>query len=133
MIKLQCVCGHTLNLPDRRGGQKIRCKRCEKVMRVPLGSSSSSGVVKAERSESDPELLIAGSRPCPQCGQMYPPTVVVCVTCGINVDSGAMLYVSMEEGPPPPGVRPAAQLDEERPASGGWLGRLVRRLTGRGG
>ncbi len=136
MIKLQCRCGHTLNLPDHLAGQSIRCKRCEKVMTVPRarapaappGGAQAPGAVTGQ----DPSLLIAGSRPCPGCGQVYPPTVAVCVKCGVNVVSGAMLYVSLEDaGPRPephPGERPAAQLPEAEERPVGWLRRLLTRL-----
>ncbi len=98
MIKLQCVCGHQLNLPDQLGGKKIRCKHCNKILKVP---DAAGGTPARAMPTSDPLLHVLGSRPCPGCGKIYPPTVVVCVDCGVNVDSGAMLYASLEETPRP--------------------------------
>jgi hypothetical protein len=132
LIKLQCVCGHTLNLPEKLEGQKIRCKRCEKVMRVPSAGAATAASAGAPHgpgpSDSDPSLQIAGSRPCPGCGKLYPPSVRVCVACGVNVESGAQLYVSMEEVPLPPGLRPAALLDEAPAPPASWWRRLLARL-----
>jgi hypothetical protein len=96
VIKLQCRCGHTLSLPDKLAGQKIRCKRCNKIMRVPPPST-------ADRMPADPQgelgrsMMVQGSRNCPGCGKIYPPAIRVCTECGLNVDTGAQLYVSLDE------------------------------------
>ena len=131
MIKLQCGCGHTLSLPDHLGGQKIRCKRCQKVMRVPSGRFDALPAPPPAQGPSDPAFLVQGSRGCPGCGRLYPPAVVVCVDCGLNVDSGAMLYASLEDqvapGPRADGTDPAGE-DEGHGAARTWFGRLLARL-----
>ena len=115
MIKLQCTCGTTLNLPDSLVGKQVRCKRCNKVLTI-RGSSPDAAVdlSASQRRKLDAELTVQGSRPCPGCGALYPPSVVICVACGLNVDSGAMLYASLDDtkanpfaatgGAPPPGA-----------------------------
>lgn len=129
MIKLQCVCGHKLNLPDHLANQKIRCKQCGKVMRVPDGMTASGRRRAAPGiADVDPSLRIAGSRPCPGCGEVYPPGVVVCVACGLNVDNGAMLYVSGEDQVVPPTL-PEAPVPAGVEVS--WWRRLVSKLLGR--
>lgn len=118
MIKLQCTCGNVLNLPDSLVGKQVRCKRCNKVLTVRGGSSADAGagvdLSASQRRRVDDELMVQGSRPCPGCGVLYPPAVVICVACGLNVDSGAMLYASLDDtkanpfaatgGPPAPGA-----------------------------
>lgn len=96
MIKLQCRCGHTLSLPDTLAGQKIRCKRCNKIMRVPPPSHADLRTAPPA-SDLGQSVLVQGSRHCPGCGAIYPPTITVCTGCGVNVDTGAQLYVSLEQ------------------------------------
>lgn len=124
MIKLQCKCGHNLELPDKLAGQKIRCKLCQKVMRVPRPRTG-----PRQHDDSDPELLVAGSRPCPGCGKMFPPTVVICTACGVNVETGAMLYASIEEQPAPGEMRAPRESDLEEPEEPpGFFTRLLKKL-----
>jgi hypothetical protein len=98
VIKLQCTCGQTLNLPDSVVGKQVRCKRCNKVLTI-RGSSPDAAVdlSASQRRRLDAELTVQGSRACPGCGVLYPPAVVICVACGLNVDSGAMLYASLDD------------------------------------
>ena len=126
MIKLQCVCKHVLKLPDKLAGAKVRCKHCEKILKVPQTPSPTG---KYERVDTNAELLVVGSRPCPGCGQPYPRTVVVCVTCGLNVDTGAQLYVSLDQTPQPRfGPDGALLASTEEEAKPGFFARLLRKL-----
>lgn len=122
MIKLQCTCRRMLKLPDELGGQKIRCKHCQKVLKVP---ETGTRVFSDEPAEEDDtsELLVAGSRVCPGCGQTFPPTIVVCTSCGLNLDTGAMLYASLEEQRAPQMSQPSEAEPEQ-----GWFGRMLSRL-----
>lgn len=125
MIKLQCACGHTLQLPERLVGQKIRCKQCGKVMRVPGAGGAPAGPAAPQEPVDDSRLLVQGSRACPGCGRAYPPTAVICVDCGLNIDTGAMLYASLEEGPGRPPLAQGGGQPAPAPAS------LWRRILGR--
>ena len=76
--------------------------------------------------------MVAGSRACPGCGKFYPPSTVVCVDCGINVDSGAMLYASLEDQPAPGEMRAPRESElgevEEDEAPPGFFKRLLKKL-----
>ena len=116
-IKLQCPCGQTLQLPDTLVGKQVRCKRCNKVLTVRQStvdardalSESQRGRLARADSGLDKALMVQGSRPCPGCGALYPPAVVVCVGCGLNVDSGAMLYASLDDTSGSPAAKAASQ------------------------
>ncbi|MCO5168604.1 MAG: hypothetical protein M9894_19870 [Planctomycetes bacterium] len=132
MIKLQCPCGHLLNLPDTLDGKQVRCKRCNKVLKVRAGAGSSSEaqqLTESQRLRLEKEFVVQGSRPCPGCGKMYPPTIVVCVACGLNVDSGAMLYASLEEQQ---AAAASGAPEDRRPAAAGSLWQRVLRSLGLG-
>jgi hypothetical protein len=95
VIKLQCVCGHLLTLPDELAGKQVRCKRCNKVLKV-RAASDEGAVTASGRRKVDSALTVQGTRPCPGCAKPYPPAIVVCTDCGLNIDSGAMLYASLD-------------------------------------
>ena len=65
-------------------------------MRVPPPSQADRRAAPPE-SDLGQSVLVQGSRHCPGCGKIYPPTISVCTACGVNVDTGAQLYVSLEE------------------------------------
>lgn len=129
MIKLQCVCGHLLTLPDSLDGKQVRCKRCNKVLKVRAGGTpahQAPDLSESQRLRLEKQFTVQGSRPCPGCGKSYPPTTVVCVACGLNVDSGAMLYASLEDQ-----VEGAQRQPEDRPDApprGSLLQRVLRSL-----
>ncbi len=125
MIKLQCTCRRMLKLPDDLAGQKIRCKHCQKVLSVPR-SGSRRFVQHAAEEDDSSELLVAGSRVCPGCGQTYPPTIVVCTACGLNLDTGATLYASLEDQQSPQFMEEQARQDEA--AKQGFFARLLAKL-----
>ena len=132
MIKLQCACGHTLELPANLAGKQVRCKRCNKVLKVPEGASPEPGklVASGTKPRVESPLLVQGSRRCPGCAAMYPPAIVVCVACGLNVDNGAMLYASLEE------TKASAVAPPRAPAgagSGPSLWQRIKRAVGLGG
>ena len=107
-----------LALPDKLKGQKVRCKHCQKVLRVPTEVNEASSV---KMPVSNPELLVQGSRPCPGCGQVYAPAIRVCVGCGVDIDAGAMLYASLEESG-------GSGVHNKPEAKAPWFQRLLKRL-----
>ncbi len=121
-----------LSLPDSLDGKQVRCKRCNKVLKVRAASGSggaSPSLSESQRVRLEKEFTVQGTRPCPGCGKTYPPAIVVCVDCGLNVDSGAMLYASLEEqstGAPSPGG--AAPDDRKSAQKASVWQRLLRAL-----
>lgn len=107
MIRLVCLCGKTLTLPDDVAGQKVRCKAkgCGKVMKVRAGQGK--GTAPARANAPGDSLGIKGHRRCGGCGVSYPATDRFCVTCGVDLETGAALYVSVDtdERQPPATAR----------------------------
>jgi ribosomal protein L37E len=130
--KLRCVCGKTLQVPDQLEGQKIRCKHCGKVLTV-------SQVQDADPAYSDNAnpLAVKGHRRCAGCGKSYPEKDRICVACGIDLDTGAAIYQSLETqapvAPPEGGASSGSKNAAARPAKkGGFMG-FFARLFGRKG
>ncbi len=41
MLDFNCSgCGHTYQLPEKYAGKKARCKKCNKMIRIPVNSKS---------------------------------------------------------------------------------------------
>lgn len=95
MIKLLCTCSKSHEVPDTLANQKIKCNFCGKVLKVPPPPKRAAPGL----TDSDPTFQIPGYRKCGGCGKSYPPHVKICVECGLDLDSGALLYASMEDGP----------------------------------
>jgi hypothetical protein len=115
-----------LNLPDKLAGEKIRCKRCQKVLSVPtLGSRVHSSA--PAQTDSTSKFLVAGSRACSGCERTYPPSIVVCVSCGLNLDTGAMLYASLEDQKKPD-FHGDDDDDDDDDDDEGWFAMILRKL-----
>jgi DNA-directed RNA polymerase subunit RPC12/RpoP len=110
-MKLKCVCGKIFaNVPDSMIGQKLRCKDCGKVLTVKPAASSDEG---AKENDGTDVLTVKGHRRCPACGKSWPVRDKICTACGVDMETGAALYVSLEE----PGTNKAANgKASERPS-----------------
>lgn len=95
-IAFACSCGHALRVPDSRAGTTGQCPRCGAVVRVPAAAMATNGPGEVfpgpaplELSdEATPHGTPRAKPPCPKCGTQYPPDVVVCVACGLNLLTG---------------------------------------------
>jgi hypothetical protein len=118
-MKLQCVCGKVLNVPDSMAGERIRCKECGKVMTLRPSTADAEPATK-----TDDPLTVKGHRRCSRCGRSWPVTDKICTACGVNMDTGAALYVSLDAS-----ADAEASAPKKKP---GLVGRLLR-LFGRKG
>jgi hypothetical protein len=113
-MKLQCVCGKVLsNIPDSMAGERIRCKECGKVMTI---RPSTEDAAPAKATAHDP-FGVKGHRRCGKCGRSWPQTEKVCTACGIDMDTGAALYVSLDA---------SDEAQRKVAARTGLVGRLLR-------
>ncbi len=121
-MRLQCVCGKVLTVPDSMSGQKIRCKDCGKVLTV-----RPSGEVEAVKpfDVNDP-LAVRDYRPCPKCGRSWPTKDKICTSCGTDMASGATLYTSLDAS------GDALKRKQEQQARKGLVARLLRLLGKKG-
>jgi len=121
-MKLQCTCGKILNVPESMSGERIRCKACGKVLTINLIAPE---VVKAPPKKPDPTdpLAVRGIRHCPKCNRSWPTRDRICTACGIDMETGAALYVSLDN---------SAEAQAPSAQKTGIVGRFLR-LIGRKG
>jgi ribosomal protein L37E len=116
-MKLQCVCGKLLNVPDSMVGERIRCKDCGKVLTIRPSTEDS-----APASAPFDMLAVKGHRKCGKCGRSWPMRDKICTACGIDLDTGAALYTSLD-----------ASDEQQRPPvqrKPGLVKRLLRLIRG---
>jgi len=78
-MKLQCVCGKVLNVPDSMTGERIRCKACGKVMTIQPSTSDAEPATVNDPSDA---LAVKGHRRCKGCGKSWPVRDKICTGCG---------------------------------------------------
>jgi hypothetical protein len=102
-IKFKCgSCQHVLTVPDNLAGKQGKCPKCQTALRVPVpkaAASQGSGqpVAAAPAPYVDPRMnsllnevgVVQKTGPvCPSCSADIKPGVVVCVNCGMNLQTG---------------------------------------------
>lgn len=96
-IKFKCECGKTMSVPDKLAGKKGKCPSCQKPLKVPtLKKQSSAGAAAPKGPALDSLLddvgLVQKSGPvCPNCAAPIKKGAVVCVSCGMNFETGEKL------------------------------------------
>jgi rRNA maturation endonuclease Nob1 len=119
VFRLQCRCEKVLEVPESLANQKIKCKHCGRVLSVPPPPKRTEAGTWAN--EASP-FHIHGYRPCPGCGKAYPTDEKVCLACGMEIDSGALIYASVEE---------SAERNPKDGRSRGFLRRVLDLFRGR--
>ena len=87
-IKVKCKCGKILSAPDTLAGKKAKCPKCKQIIQIPTPA--------VDRAPSPPPVAQRTASPgkkCPGCGKTYPADVVICTSCGINLQTGKALAV----------------------------------------
>ncbi len=126
MIKLLCKCGKELELPDELAGRKIKCKHCDKVLKVPPRKELIQEVGEL-RYGPESKFYIKDMHSCPGCGRGYPKTLLICVPCGLNIRTGAILYSSADNS----NASSISNTSGEHGKPVGITQRLFRRFIGR--
>ena len=127
--------------------QKIRCKSCESVFRVPADPDSEAELVRAgpkvkeetsgasgyeldtdhvESSEATPGDAATGGGKCPSCNSPVAAHAVICIKCGFNLKEGKKIKTSVEAGP----AGPARRSRKKTPPPPDPPGETVGALTG---
>jgi hypothetical protein len=80
--RIQCACGKTFKIPEKFAGKKIRCLACKQVLKLYQQQSSSD-------IKTVPEGTIIT---CAGCQTRYKGRAKICLKCGINLQTGAVVY-----------------------------------------
>src|SRR5581483_4105056 len=70
---------------------------CGKVLTLRASSSTADALPSAAPSAAaDDSFAVKGHRRCKKCGRSWPNRDKICTVCGIDMDTGATLYVSLD-------------------------------------
>ncbi|MDA0659026.1 MAG: hypothetical protein O2931_15485 [Planctomycetota bacterium] len=92
-LAIACACGKKIAAPVKFAGKQVKCPACGKGLVVPAMASSPG---------DDPHGLSAlldeigydqekTKDSCPECNATLAPESVICVSCGLNLETGKTL------------------------------------------
>jgi len=100
-ITVTCACGTTLRVPATAAGKRGRCPKCNEVFVIPepqeelqlAGEDEFDALAEAASREGESEAVDQPDREtsaqaCPQCGARVAGGAVLCVSCGLNLQTG---------------------------------------------
>ena len=99
-IAVSCQCGKKIAAPAKFAGKSVKCPQCSQPLKIPLPEQDDNGIgdllddVGVRQSQT-------GVR-CPQCGADMKADAVLCIECGMNVETGKRLKQNIdirESGP----------------------------------
>ena len=96
-IVIECQCGKRLKVPDTLAGQRAKCPGCGEVLQLP--SDEAAPTSDLYDLAHDPDASDESMRRCPVCKTEYAPGVIVCVSCGIHMDTGQQYTMSTVRPP----------------------------------
>lgn len=121
-IQVKCACGASFKVKDEMAGKKGKCPRCAGPIVVPAAAPAPELALELEPT-TDVGLARPSAPPCRSCGNVYPPQILICTSCGIELATGQ--FVGGGTGPamgrrpgPSAGRAPvrtrASQVEEEK-------------------
>ncbi|MCA9195169.1 MAG: hypothetical protein KDB03_25530 [Planctomycetales bacterium] len=105
-IKFKCSCGKDISVPDAFAGKNGKCPKCQQPVKVPGGASTPSKPPSTPKSKPAPTSVGAprldsllddvGLKKqtgpiCPKCATPIKAGAKVCVSCGLNFETGEQI------------------------------------------
>ncbi|TVS09120.1 MAG: hypothetical protein EA424_27785 [Planctomycetaceae bacterium] len=101
-IKVACKCGQKFAAKDELAGKVVKCPKCEKPLKVPAATKKAAPVAApAPGSGSLADLLDEAGltakhddyqgRHCPSCNSPLAENALLCVGCGLNLETGRFI------------------------------------------
>ena len=93
-IKVTCQCGGSFAAKDELAGKAVRCPKCKQPLTVPaIAAVSAQTPARAPASAMDDlfdEVGIAAKQgpSCPKCHAELKPNAIMCVACGLELQTG---------------------------------------------
>ncbi|MCA9171397.1 MAG: hypothetical protein KDB23_27195 [Planctomycetales bacterium] len=134
-IKTVCSCGAAFAAPDKYAGRQVKCPKCSEPVRVPAAGAAPAAASGAKRTSKpaappvDRELAslldevdlgqTKTGRRCPDCREDVDAEAVVCINCGLNLETGKKMKTKtvqrVARGPQMPSGGAAANKQAEPP------------------
>jgi uncharacterized Zn finger protein (UPF0148 family) len=62
-IRVNCACGHAMNVPDAYAGKSGKCPKCAQAIKIPAASGKSANVAAAPEKATKPKPSAAPAKP----------------------------------------------------------------------
>lgn len=100
-IKVQCnSCNASFKAKDELAGRRVKCPQCKNPITIPMPqpvASMSSGYNPLLDLLDDEDVKSVARGPvCNNCGSEITPGSVICIDCGMNLETGDQLETEIE-------------------------------------
>lgn len=125
-IQVSCKCGQTFAAKDNLAGKVVKCPKCAQPLRIPNPRAKAPAAATAPASATLADLLDEAGlkeahhdeyqgRHCPTCNAPLAHNAILCVECGLNLESGkfvkgAVAFEARQLGKKAEGHEGAAEL-----------------------
>lgn len=101
-IKIACKCGHSFAAKDELAGKVVKCPQCKNPVKIPAASKKAAAVAAPMAGGGSLADLLdeAGltakqddyqGRHCPSCNSPLAENALLCVGCGLNLETGKFI------------------------------------------
>lgn len=88
-IKVACQCGASFAAKDELAGKAVRCPKCKQPLKIPAPAAPAAAAPSAMDDLFDEVGIEAKKGPsCPKCAAELKPNAILCVACGLDLQSG---------------------------------------------
>ncbi|MDA1052558.1 MAG: zinc ribbon domain-containing protein [Planctomycetota bacterium] len=89
-IKVACQCGASFAAKDELAGKAVRCPKCKQPLKIPVPAAAPAQAPPGGLDDLFDEVGIAAKKgpSCPKCHAELKPNAIMCVACGVDLQSG---------------------------------------------
>lgn len=89
-IKVACKCGASFAAKDELAGKAVSCPKCKQPLRIPSPAAAPAKAMVSGLDDLFDEVGISAKKgpSCPKCQAELKPNAIMCVACGLDLQSG---------------------------------------------
>lgn len=95
-IKVSCRCGQSFAARDELAGQTVKCPTCQNPLQIPSPAAAPTANVLGDLLDQEGFQSHSGVR-CTRCNEPIPAGGVICLACGLNIQTGATVETALRK------------------------------------